>query len=146
MNAFLLTTKDESILDFIVNNLIDAPEKNLSKKHLRTLLSDDRTSIFAVVLNAEVIGYALIYTFPSLYESKHLAYLYDIEVLERQRRKGAGKLLIEMVLKKLRESHVSELWLGTGIENTNGQAFFSSTGAVRSGEIFQEFTYVLAQH
>jgi len=65
---------------------------------LEKLLSDDRTYLFAVTLDENVIGYALAYRFPSLYSSDYLAYLYDIEVLPSHKRKGAGRFLMETLL------------------------------------------------
>jgi ribosomal protein S18 acetylase RimI-like enzyme len=70
--------------------------------------------------------------------------LYDIEVSKNHRRKGIGTLLIKTVLEHLRSDNVKELWLGTGIENQEGQGLFSSTGAVKSQETFNDYTYYLS--
>jgi ribosomal protein S18 acetylase RimI-like enzyme len=131
------------ILNFIVDNLIEYSAEKPSVGHLEKLLTDDRTYLFAAILDNDIIGYALAYKFPSLYSSNYLAYLYDIEVLEMYRRKGAGRLLIETLLAHLKSDGVTEFWLGTAVDNIEGQALFSSTGGIKSGETFNDFTYEL---
>lgn len=137
--------EDQSVVNFIVTNLTGDSSDRPSENHLDKLLTDDRTYLLAVILDKEVIGYALAYCFPSLYESKNLAYLYDIEVVAARRRKGAGRLLIEALLNYLKADNVSELWLGTAVDNVEGQALFSATGAARTGETFNDFTYDLSE-
>ncbi len=131
------------IIDVIFENFIDNSPEKLSEKHLKIFLTDDRTYLLAALQDNKVIGYALAYKFPSLYESNYLAYLYDIEVLETHRRKGAGRLLIKTLLELLKADGVSELWLGTATDNTEGQALFNSTGGIKSGETFNDFIYEL---
>jgi ribosomal protein S18 acetylase RimI-like enzyme len=137
-----LSNKDAHTVRFIIEYLIDSEEKP-SFEHLNKLLEDDRTYLFAAIDDEMVIGYALAYRFPSLFETSHLAYLYDIEVLAEHRRKGAGKMLINALRDRLKTDGVSELWLGTATDNTEGQALFTATGGVRSGETFHDFTFGL---
>ncbi len=133
------------IVNSIMDNLIEDSDEKPSAKHLEKLLTDDRTYLLAAVLDNKVIGYALAYRFPSLYASDYLAYLYDIEVLEVYRRKGAGRLLMETLLTHLKSDGVSELWLGTATDNIEGQALFSATGGIKSGETFNDFTFELTE-
>lgn len=134
---------DTTIINFIIENLIDNSDEKASANHIETLLIDNRTYLLAAILNDNVIDYALAYRFPSLYSSDYLAYLYDIEVLKAYRRKGVGRLLIETLLTHLKSDGVSELWLGTATDNVEGQALFSATGGIKSGETFNDFTYEL---
>jgi ribosomal protein S18 acetylase RimI-like enzyme len=138
---------DVNVINNILVHHIDASDRKEALPtftHLQTLLEDNRSYLFAAVNEDVVLGYALAYRFPSLYASEYLAYLYDIEVSENHRRKGIGTLLIKTVLEHLRRDNVKELWLGTGIENQEGQALFSSTGAVKSQETFNDYTYYLS--
>ncbi len=136
--------EDTAIINFIIENIIDNSDEKPTTNHLEKLLSDDRTYLLAAVFEDNVVGYALVYRFPSLYASDYLAYLYDIEVLMKYRRKGAGRLLIETLLTHLKSDGVSELWLGTATDNLEGQALFRSTGGIKSGETFNDFTYELS--
>ena len=128
---------------FIVDNLMENSEQGKSEPNLDRLLSDDRTYLMAATVDDEIIGYALAYRFPSLYGPGHMAYLYDIEVVGMHRRKGAGRLLINSILKALKNDEVEELWLGTGTDNVEAQALYESTGAVKSTEAFHDYTYTL---
>ncbi|MDQ3017553.1 MAG: GNAT family N-acetyltransferase [Bacteroidota bacterium] len=143
MKVIRITKNDIATVDFIVANLIDNKEELPSTSHLQKLLTDDRSYLFAVLIDEEIIGYALVYKFPSLYESNYLAYLYDIEVLATFRRKGAGRLLMKTLLAHLKSDGVSELWLGSATDNIEGQALFKSTGGIKSDETFNDFTYKL---
>lgn len=143
MEVLKVERDDTKIIDFIIENLIDNSNEKPSAVHLETLLTDDRTYLLAAIIDNKVVGYCLAYKFPSLYTTDYLAYLYDIEVLEKYRRKGVGRLLIETLLTHLKCDGVTELWLGTAINNVGGQALFSSTGGIRSGETFNDFTYDL---
>ncbi len=143
MKVIRVTKDDISVINFIVENLIDIAEGKPSASHLTTFLTDDRTYLFAVSIDNNIIGYALAYLFPSLYDTIFLAYLYDIEVLATHRRKGAGRLLINNLLECLKANNVSELWLGTATDNLEGQALFTATGGIKSGEMFNDFTWEL---
>jgi aminoglycoside 3-N-acetyltransferase I len=134
---------DTVMLNVILDNLIEQSTSKPSTEHLETLLNDNRTYLFAATWDNDVVGYALAYKFPSLYSSDYLAYLYDIEVLEKHRKKGAGRLLIETMREHLKSDGVSELWLGTAVANIAGQALFSATGGMKSGETFIEYIYEL---
>lgn len=114
-----------------------------SAKHLEGLLTDPICYLLAAVDNNVIVGFTLAYRFPSFYETKQTAYLYDIEVLPNQRQKGMGRRLIEELLIQLKKDNVSEIWLGTAIENTPAQKLFSSTGAQKEKEIFEEYIYYI---
>ncbi len=143
LKAIRVNKGDNAIINFIIEKLIDNADNRPSENHLAKLLIDDRTYLFAAIMEDKVIGYALAYRFPSLYQSNYLAYLYDIEVLPTYRRKGAGRVLIESLLSHLKLDDVSELWLGTAPDNTEGQGLFSATGGIKSAETFNDFTYEL---
>ncbi|MBD0351791.1 MAG: GNAT family N-acetyltransferase [Flavisolibacter sp.] len=145
MKVIKVKKDDRMIIYSIIEDLLDNSGEQPSINHLEKLLADDRTYLFAAILDDKVIGYALAYRFPSLYTSDYLAYLYDIEVLATYRRQGAGRLLIETLLAHLKSDGVSELWLGTATDNIEGQAFFSATGGIKSGETFNDFTYELIE-
>jgi ribosomal protein S18 acetylase RimI-like enzyme len=146
MNIIKVGRSDLGIIHDILVNHIDTSDKKAvlpTIGHLHNLLDDNRSYLFAAVDNNLVFGYALAYRFPSLYSSDYLAYLYDIEVSKSFRRKGIGRLLIEKILEHLRLDNVKELWLGTGIDNQEGQGLFSATGAIKSEEAFNDYTYYL---
>jgi len=146
MYIIRVSSKDRSIIDDILLDHIDSSDKKETTptaEHLQTLLNDNRSYLFAAMQDNVVLGYALVYRFPSLYSSEYLAYLYDIEVSAAHRRKGAGRLLIEKIVEQLKLDNVTELWLGTAVDNSEGQGLFTATGAIKSGETFNDYTYYL---
>ena len=148
MEVIKIKASDVEILNDILINHIDSSDRKStrpSSEHLKMLLNDDRSYLFAALEDNAVVGYALVYRFPSLYSSAYLAYLYDIEVSADYRRKGIGKLLIQVTLEHLKLDNVNELWLGTGVDNPEGQGLFSSTGAIKSEEVFNDYTYYLPE-
>ncbi len=144
MKVQRVTAKNTDVLNAIVETLLTTDAQKPSASHLQTLLSDDRTYLLALSVEKEVIAYALAYRFPSLYSPDFLAYLYDIEVRHEHRRKGAGRLLMKTMCELLKRDSVVELWLGTATDNVEGQALFTATGGLRSGETFNDFSYDLS--
>ena len=142
MEIIRLTEVDADV-NYIVEFMIDRDEEGPSLSHLKVFLNDDRSYLLTAKINNLVIGYAFAYRFPSLYGSAFMAYLYDIEVSETYRRQGVGRAMIKVLLGLLNKDNVSELYLGTATDNVEGQALFSKTGGVRSGETFNDFTYYL---
>lgn len=136
-----LSSNDAALLERMADKLLAADTQKPSADHLKTLLADNRTHLYAVLEEGPAIGYALVYTFPSLYESAQLAYLYDIEVLPGQRRRGAGTMLMQALLADLKRLGVVELYLGTATDNHAAQALFRATGGLPSGETFNDFTW-----
>ena len=126
-----------------VMQLVDKEDVGPSPLHLQNLLADDRTYLLAALIDGGVIGYALAYRFLSLYASTQMVYLYDIDVIEQHKRKGAGRMLVETVKDIAKRDGVTELWLGTGTDNKEGQGLFSATGGVKTGETFNDYTYYL---
>jgi ribosomal protein S18 acetylase RimI-like enzyme len=141
-----VTKNDVSIINEILTHHIDHSDKRKeppSLSYLEELLNDERTYLFAALCSDMVTGYVLAYRFPSLYASEYLAYLYDIEVALENRRQGIGRLLVETLLAHLQLDGVKEIWLGTAVDNVEGQALFHATGALKSGETFNDYTYYL---
>ena len=146
MKVIRVRKNDLGVINEILTHHIDDSDKRVempSLSYLEELLNDDRTYLFAALSSDTVTGYALAYRFPSLYASEYLAYLYDIEVAVENRRQGIGRLLVETLLAHLKFDGVKEVWLGTAVDNVEGQALFHATGALKSGEIFNDYTYYL---
>ena len=138
---------DAKIINDLFTHLIGSCDNGTHPtiKSLEKLSDDDRSHLFAATIDGKIVGYSLTYTFPSLHSEDSVAYLYDIEVLPNYRRKGIGRLLISTMLSNLKSADVTELWLGTAVHNVAGQALFTATGAERSAETFNDFTYILSK-
>jgi ribosomal protein S18 acetylase RimI-like enzyme len=137
-----LTDKDASLIQTLIDEFLTA-EESPSFEHLTNALQDDRTYLYIVKTEQQIVAYALVYKFPSIYSSHNMAYLYDIDVIEEYRLNGVGSALITTIKDQLSKDNVKELWLGTATDNESGQALFSKTGAKRSEETFNDYTYEL---
>lgn len=146
MKVVRVEKNDLNIVRYIIQYLIDVSNRRdelPAPDYLEKLLADDRTYLLAAVVDQVVVGYTLAYRFPSLYAAEYMAYLYDIEVVPEHRRKGIGKLLVETLIEYVKLDGVKELWLGTAVDNEEGQGLFSTTGGIKSGETFNDYTYYL---
>ena len=147
MEVIRVGKNDGDIFTYILVNLIDNSDKKGGlppTSYIEKFLDDDRTYLLAAIMDGAVIGYTLAYRFPSLYAVEFLGYLYDIEVTPVHRRKGVGRLLVETLICRMKSDGVKELWLGTAVDNEEGHALFRTTGAIKSGETFNDYTYYLA--
>lgn len=121
-----------------------ATGESASVENIQRLTSGDNSYLVVGLVNDNLVGYTLAYRFPSLYHTKHIAYLYDVEVIPEFRNQGYGKILIQSILALLKKENVDEVWLGTAIENEPAKRLFESTGGHSSGETFTEYFYNLA--
>ena len=137
-----LTNTDTSLIQNLIDDFLTV-EESPTLEHLTNALQDDRTYLYVAKTDQQIIAYCLVYKFPSIYSTHNLAYLYDIEVLQEFRQNGIGRALINKLKEQLTKDKVNELWLGTSTGNISGQALFSKTGAEKSNETFNDFTYEL---
>jgi ribosomal protein S18 acetylase RimI-like enzyme len=139
-----LTFTDSSLIQNLIEDFLTS-EESPTIENLTNALQDDRTYLYVAKTDRQIVGYCLIYKFPSIYSVHNLAYLYDIEVLQKFRQKGIGREIMLKIKEQLTKDNVSELWLGTATDNISGQALFSKTGAEKSYETFNDFTYELLE-
>lgn len=144
MQVRRLRNEDILALQSILKNFDVTGNNHLpSEAHLNSLLGNDTCYLIAALEPGNPIGYVLAYKFPSFYAAESTAYLYDIEVLPAHRNKGIGKQLIRLLMDHLARDGVTEVWLGTGINNSAAQKLFTGTGAEKEEETFYEYFYYL---
>ncbi|MDX2189647.1 MAG: GNAT family N-acetyltransferase [Bacteroidota bacterium] len=137
-----LTISDTELIQNVIDDFLTS-EESPTFEHLTNVLQDDRTYLYLAKTEVQIIGYALIFKFPSIYSNHNMAYLYDIEVLQEFRQNGIGKELIHKIKEQLTKDNVSELWLGASTDNVIAQSFYLKTGAIKSNKTFNDFTYYL---
>jgi ribosomal protein S18 acetylase RimI-like enzyme len=146
METRRLTFNDIPIVEEILKNLIDIADRGKpfpSMSHWKSLFNNPACYLIAALESGKSLGFALAYRFPSLYAEEEMAYLYDIEVLEAERKKGIGRQLITHLLEELKKDGTKSMWLGTEMDNIPAQQLYASTGAEKTGEIFYDYTYYL---
>jgi ribosomal protein S18 acetylase RimI-like enzyme len=63
------------------------------------------------------------------YDKERWLYVDEVDVCVNQRRRGAGKAIMQALLAIARDNGCQELWLGTEIDNLPANALYKSLGA-----------------
>lgn len=146
MDVRRLGEKDVPLAEAILKQFGEISAENRSfpaMMYLTNLLSNETCYVIAAIEQDTIVGFVLAYRFPSFYAAGNTAYLYDIEVAPERRRSGIGRHLIARLLMQLRQDSVTEIWLGTSVENIAAQRLFEGTGAQKESETFYEYFYFL---
>jgi ribosomal protein S18 acetylase RimI-like enzyme len=145
MEVRRLTSKDAELAQTIISGFNPYQEEAAFPPvgQIQGFLSNETCYLVAAMDDDMVVGYPLAYRFPAFFEKGNTAYLYDIEVLPRHRQKGIGKKLISELLRYLKPDGVTEVWLGTAVDNLPAQKLFQVTGAKKEEEVFSEYFYYL---
>ena len=139
-----ITRSNHTLLNDTFFQLFPYADRSDNSTRALTIAADDRSYLYIAYDGDAITGYALGYRFPALFDKGNMAYVYDIEVLPADRRKGIGKALMESLLNDLKTDGVTEAWLGTDTGNVPAQALYHATGGERSDDTFYDFTYTLA--
>ncbi len=93
------------------------------------------------------VGFALAYTLDRVDGNRRMALLYEIEVVEGHRRRGAGRAMIEALKSVCVAENVFKMWTQTSPSNEAAAALYRSTGAGAAGSDGELVsTYRLAGH
>ena len=79
------------------------------------------------------VAYLVAYIMDRLDEGRMIC-LYDVEVQEEHRRRGAARALIEELKAFAARENVAKIWAVTDKANAAAAALYESTGASRSGD------------
>ena len=116
----------------------------VSREHLTAMLAMPHVIVLAARRGDDPLGGLVAYEFPGLADEK-LAYLYDIEVLPSERRRGIGISLVHTLIDICRNDRVAEIWVGSDTSNVAACALWEATGAERGSEQYVEFSYELEE-
>ena len=90
----ILISTENSKLDFeVLNNFLLAAYWSKDRTEEQILTAVENSICFGVYLNNEQIGFARV-----LSDKISLAFLFDVFIIEKQRGKGYGKMLIDYVI------------------------------------------------
>ena len=112
-----------------------------SDAELAAALSDPRCMLLLAVSDGAPVGLLSAYVFPDVVSGGSLAYLYDIDVVEAQRRSGVGTSLVNALLALCREDGVKLVWAGTDAENRPARRTFERTGGELEGDRYVEYEW-----
>ena len=105
----ILISTENSKLDFeVLNNFLLAAYWSKDRTEEQILTAVENSICFGVYLNNEQIGFARV-----LSDKISLAFLFDVFIIEKQRGKGYGKMLIDYVINYPEFKNVKKWMLAT---------------------------------
>tara|TARA_B110000196_G_C20834077_1_gene515150 strand:- start:189 stop:641 length:453 start_codon:yes stop_codon:yes gene_type:complete len=109
---------------------------NNSKNYLHKRIVNNESIIFIGTENEKIIAFVQLYeTFDSLNLSKKLV-LYDLYVLEKYRKLGIGRKLIDKSKDFAINNNLPRIELSTSIDNHNAQKLYESLDYIRDKEYY----------
>lgn len=93
------------------------------------LLSNPSNIWIAAIEDGHVIGLLIGYEVPLLYKSEVL--LYSIDTIERYRRRGLGRSMVQLLCDVCISRGISSIWIPTNESNSGAMAFYRALGATR---------------
>ncbi|TAF35754.1 MAG: GNAT family N-acetyltransferase [Cytophagales bacterium] len=118
----------------IFNEVFENEAEIPAARHLEKLLSNPDFMVFVVQVNGQVVGGLTIYVLHRYYDTKPIAYIYDVGITPNFQGKGLGKALIAEVCRFCRESGFEDAYVEAESEDKDAVEFYRKTN----------FTYEMA--
>lgn len=111
------------------------------KTYLSDLLENEDFIVVVALDDGEVVGGLTVYVLRSYYESKPVAYIYDVGVHKDFQRKGIGLKLIEFLLAYCKENKFAYVYVEAEADDLDAIRFYEKTN---STSVLQatHFTYM----
>ncbi|MEN6369865.1 MAG: GNAT family N-acetyltransferase [Thermotogota bacterium] len=109
------------------------PKRWPSVAHFRAFLEVPENVLVVATENGSPVGFALAYILDRVDGDRRMALLYEIEVVEGHRRRGAAWAMIELLKSVCRAGNVFKMWAQTSLSNEAAAALYRSTGARAQG-------------
>ena len=120
----------------------DVFDYDIQPQYLSAFLDDPRHVLCFATDDETVVGMAS--AFEYLHPDKQpQLFINEVGVAPTHRRQGIGRRLVETLLANAKERGCAYAWLGTGIDNTSGQACFGSVQGTGSPEKFLLYEWEL---
>ncbi len=121
----------------IFKDVFENDQPIASNTHLSSLLSNPDFLAF----NETVLGGSTIYVLHSYYQTKPVAYIYDVGSTSKLQGQGLGKLLIAEVCKYCKDSGFEDIYVETESDDIDAVSFYRKTKCSSELNTVQ-FTYV----
>lgn len=130
MTVKLLTPKNISefkklveIFNLVFENKRDLPDDDCFEK----LLQNKDFMVFVVLVNDTVVGGATIYILHQYYNSKPLAYIYDVGIDPTFQGQGMGKALIATICDYCKNAGFEAAFVQAEMEDVDAVRFYEAT-------------------
>ena len=101
---------------------------DVSLEYMEIFLSNRSNYLIVAELNGHLAGFLLAYALQRLKQVSYKMFIYEIEVLETQRRRGVGSALIAFVREIVRTERMISAFVLTSYSNEVAVEFYKSTG------------------
>ncbi len=125
----------------IFKDVFEIDQPVASNTHLSSLLSNRDFLAFVVKQNEIVLGGLTIYVLHSYYQTKPVAYIYDVGITPKFQGQGLGKLLIAEVCQYCKVSGFEDIYVETESDDIDAVSFYRKTKCSSEMNTVQ-FTYV----
>lgn len=129
----------ESLIS-IFKELFEVDGSTPDRSYLNRLLTNPDFMVFVVKLEQQVIGGLTIYTLHHYYETRPIAFIYDVGIAPSFQGKGYGKALMAHVYKHCLKQGFAELFVEAEADDTDAIEFYRRTGPSREMNSVQ-FSY-----
>jgi len=96
--------------------------------YMRRILADDRHLFVVACVDDNPVGYAFGYRLCRFDGCSSVMFIYEVEVVERHRRQGIGRALIEEMKTLAKEDGCYQMFLHTNRSNEAAMALYQSAG------------------
>jgi len=112
-------------------------------KNIDSFLDNPQNYILVAYWHGTAVGLLLGYTLERPETKRPMLFLYEMEVLETQRRLGIGRALVEAFKGIAKKLNASELFLMTNTSNVPAVRLYKSTGGIEDEDDSLMFVYQL---
>lgn len=112
-------------------------------KNITAYLSNSQNYLLVAYWHGTAVGLLIGYELQRPETKRPLLFLYEMEVLETQRRLGIGRELVEHFKGIATRLNASEVFLMTNTSNVPATRLYHSTGGIEDGDDNQLFVYQL---
>lgn len=96
-------------------------------EQLKKLLFNPDFWVFVITINDQVVGGLTIYVLHRYYNTRPIAYIYDVGVSPHFQGKGLGKVLIAEVCNFCRHNHFEEAYVEAESDDIDAVSFYRKT-------------------
>ncbi len=125
MNTRQLHPSDALLAQSVVSQF---HERSVSAYYSERFLTNPANYLLVAEANGEVIGFLSAHSLDSIEREAAAMFIYEIEVSQEHRRKGARRALINHIRAIAQKSNMFEMFVFTSHSNTTACAFYQSTG------------------
>lgn len=111
----------------IFKDVFENDETIANDEQLKKLLSNPNFLVFVVTIDNKVIGGLTIYVLHRYYDTKPVAYIYDVGVNPNFQGQGLGKALIAEVCSYCKQNGFEDAYVEAESEDTDAVSFYRKT-------------------